>query len=225
MSISAKAIAFLHTSTVHIATFDRLLSELAPDIQARHMVNERLLQEARKQGGITPQLRKQVQEELVAAAQHADVVVCTCSSIGSVAEMLTSENEKTFLRIDRPMAEEAVRRWSRIIVAATVSSTLQPTRALLLDVAHHQQKEVQLIDALCADAWQQFELGNREAYLMAIAEQLQQVAEMGDGIVLAQASMAEALRYCPNLGTPVLASPRSGLEAAIALVRATGGIV
>src|SRR2546421_48218 len=130
MSTPPSSIAFLHTSPVHIAPFDALLEELAPDIQAHHLVREELLQEAREQGDVTPQLSRRVQEALFVAAQEATVVVCTCSSIGQVAEELGTEQGTTFLRIDRPMAEEAVERWSRIIVAAALSTTLPPARAL-----------------------------------------------------------------------------------------------
>ena len=39
-------ITFLHTSPVHIKTFNALVDKLAPDIPVRHIVDESLLQEA-----------------------------------------------------------------------------------------------------------------------------------------------------------------------------------
>ena len=78
-------------------------------------------------GEVTQALRQRVEETLLAASEQAAVVVCTCSSIGSVAETLDGRTDARMMRIDRPMAEEAVERGPRIIVAATLSSTLIPT--------------------------------------------------------------------------------------------------
>jgi hypothetical protein len=217
----ARSLSFLHTSPVHIQTFDALLTELAPDIPARHIVDTSLLHEACASGGVTFALRERVEKTLLSAieAQDAAVMVCTCSSIGSVAEAVNGRTHATLMRIDRPMATEAVVLGSRIIVAATLSTTLIPTRELILSVARQTGKEVQIIELLCDSAWRQFEQGNQEAYLREVADNLQNAATQGDVIVLAQASMARAVELCSELALPVLTSPRSGLLAAIKAYR------
>jgi hypothetical protein len=43
-------ISFLHTGEVHVATFDRLMDELAPGMPRRHRVEQGWLDEARDQG-------------------------------------------------------------------------------------------------------------------------------------------------------------------------------
>ena len=217
----AQSLVFLHTSPVHVRTFTGLLAELAPDIPARHVVDDSLLSEACASGGITSALYERVEKTLLTAVaeENAAVMVCTCSSIGSVAETANEHTHATLMRIDRPMAAEAVRIGSRIIVAATLPTTLIPTRELILSVAREAGKEVQIIELLCDSAWHQFEQGNQEAYLHEIAQNLQSAATQGDVIVLAQASMARAVELCPDLALPVLTSPRSGLLAAIQAYR------
>ena len=54
------------------------------------------------------------------------------------------------------------------------------------------------------------------AYMDIIAEGLKQAAQNSDVIVLAQASMVPALLRVDTLPVPVLSSPRSGLNQAIA---------
>lgn len=217
----AQSLAFLHTSPVHVQTFTNLLAELAPDIPARHVVNEDLLSEACRAGKITPALYKRVEETLLTAVteQDAAVVVCTCSSIGSVAEEVNARTHATLMRIDHPMAAEAVKSGSRIIVAATLPATMIPTRELILSEAREAGQEVQIIELLCDSAWRQFEQGKHEAYLREIAHNLQSASTQGDVIVLAQASMARAVELCSDLRLPVLTSPRSGLLAAIQAYR------
>ena len=196
-----RPLSFLHTSPVHIQTFNTLIAELAPDIPVRHVVDESLLSEACAAGGVTPALRERVEETLLTAVEEQDaaVMVCTCSSIGSVAEAVNGRTQATLMRIDRPMAVEAVMLGSRIIVAATLSTTLIPTRELILSVAHEAGKEVQIIELLCDSAWRQFEQGNQEAYLRQVADNLQSAASQGDVIVLAQASMARAVEPVQTL--------------------------
>lgn len=205
-----KTLLFLHTSPVHVATFDELLAALGATVQSRHIVDESLLDDARA-GGLTPALAERVRARIAEAGDRA-VVLCTCSTIGGVAEQAGA------LRVDRAMAEQAVARGPRIILAAALASTLEPTRRLLEDAA--AGRPIQIVELLCAEAWASFEAGDRPAYLAAIAAALRANAAAGDVIVLAQASMAGAADLCPDLAIPILSSPRLGLEAALARLAA-----
>lgn len=215
-----RTLTFLHTSPVHIPTFDDLLAEIAPDMPVRHIVDESLLQEAREAGAIRPQLRQKIINTIVDAIAHdARVLLCTCSTIGGCAEEIGRQTTASVLRIDRPMAERAVTLGPRILVAATVASTLAPTKELISNAARRANKPAQLIEVLSESAWTKFEQGDQEGYLQEIANQLRHAAPSGDVIVLAQASMAKAAALCTDLPIPILSSPRLGLEAAIRAYR------
>src|SRR4051812_19252887 len=219
----SKTLAFLHTSPVHIATFDRLLAEINPGVTARHIVDESLLDEARTAGEITPALERRIAAALRNASAPDDaVVLCTCSTIGGSAEAAGTRAGDLVLRVDRPMAERAVALGERILVAAALASTLAPTRALILDAANAAGKQIELRDLLCEPAWALFERGDIVGYTQAIAEDLRAAASTADVIVLAQASMAAAAPLCEDLSIPILSSPRLGLEAALAACYAHG---
>ena len=212
----AKMLTFLHTSPVHIATFDRLLAEIAPDIPVRHIVDETLLQEARVEGAVTPHLAQRVTDVVLGAIeQDAAVVVCTCSTIGGCAEQVRALTDRPVLRIDRAMAERAVGLGTQILVVAALATTLEPTRQLLLEVAQEAGKVIEVIEIVSPTAWRAFEAGNQTRYLKEIATTLRQAAPLGDVIVLAQASMAPAAELCADVAIPILASPRLGAEAAV----------
>src|SRR5215217_9599704 len=188
-----KTLAFLHTSPVHIATFDRLLAEIDPSVTARHIVDESLLNEARAAGEITPALEQRIAVALHDASAPDDaVVLCTCATIGGSAEAAGARAGQVVLRVDRPMAERAVALGRRILVAAALESTLTPTRALILDAARVAGKPIELRALLCEQAWAFFERGDLAGYAQAIAQQLHAGAQDADVIVLAQASMAAA---------------------------------
>src|SRR6266540_4176892 len=212
-----KTLTFLHTSPVHVATFDRLIAEIAPDLLVRHVVDESLLSEARAAGAITPDLERRIDATVRGAIEHdAAVVLCTCSTIGACAEDIGLLTSAPVLRVDRPMAERAVALGDRILVAAALASTLAPTRALILDAARAAGQQIELRDRLCEPAWALFERGDLAGYAQAIAKELRAAAGVADVIVLAQASMAAAAPLCADLGIPILSSPRLGLEAALA---------
>ncbi|MGW2847898.1 aspartate/glutamate racemase family protein [Streptomyces sp. NPDC001274] len=205
-------LALLHTSPVHVPVFDALRDTDHPGLVLRHLVREELLDRAREAG--PGAVAEEIGALLAGAvADGARAVLCTCSTIGAVAEAWSPPLGVPVLRVDRPMAAAAVTR-DRVVVLAAVRSTLAPTLALLAEEAGDRPVEVraEVVDG----AWERFEAGDREGYLDLVADAADAV-EDAEVIVLAQASMAgAAARTATRL--PVLASPRPGLAAAAAAV-------
>jgi len=202
-----------------VTAFDALLREMAPDLVARHSVHEELLAEAQRTG-LSRALALRVQEVVLALAfAPGALVVCTCSTIGECAERANEDRPGVAMRIDRPMAERAVVLGQRILIAAALESTLEPTRRLVEDAARAAGRKVQTDSLLCEGAWAHFERGDSDGYLHAIAETLDRDARDTDVVMLAQASMAGATSLCTRLAVPVLSSPRLGLEGALARYR------
>jgi Asp/Glu/Hydantoin racemase len=203
-------IGFLHTADVHVPTFRALRAELVPDWPDRHEVAPELLAEARARG-VTPELVATLDDRLRALAEAgADLIVCTCSTIGGLAEQRSPG--VPVLRADRPMAEAAVAAGTRIAVLAAVESTVEPTLALLRDAGPHLTPVVRL----CLTAWPSFESGDLPGYAARIAAAAREAAPAADVIVLAQASMAPAADLLTDLPIPVLTSPRTAVARAVA---------
>ncbi|MFF9909531.1 arylsulfatase [Streptomyces sp. NPDC013457] len=224
-------LALLHTSEAHVPVFDGLRDRHHPGLDLRHLVAEELLVRARAEGpdAVSGAVHDVLAE---AVADGADAVLCTCSTLGGVAERQAGALGVPVLRVDRPMAAEAVRSEhretgvppaegrGRIVVVATVESTLAPT----LDLLRQESGErTPLVTTLVVDgAWDRFLAGDRDGYLDAVATAVDGVPTAGDPvIVLAQASMADAAE---RTTTPlaVLSSPRLGLAAAATAARRHG---
>ncbi|MCX5446313.1 aspartate/glutamate racemase family protein [Streptomyces libani] len=204
-------LALLHTSPVHVPVFDALRDAEAPGLAVHHLVRPELLDRARAQG--PDAVSADVSAVLSEAAGHgARAVLCTCSTIGSVAEAAGAALGLPVLRVDRPMAAAAVAAGPRIAVLAALESTLAPTEDLIVQEAQRAGREVRVRTVLVPDAWERFESGDTEGYLSAIAAAAREVRD-ADAIVLAQASMAPAAEGLDG-GVPVLSSPRLGLLAA-----------
>ncbi len=212
-------VAFLHTSPVHVETFDRLVKATEPALRVDHFVDEALLSDARRVGVDDPSLIRRVQRAMAdAAAGGATAVVCTCSTIGGIAERTPPQPGVAFARVDRAMADRAVRVGPRILVVAAVRSTLEPTAQLIAESAAALQAPVQVHRLWVEAAWPNFERGDRGAYIGAVVAAVRAAPRDFDVVVLAQASMADAADALRDLGVEVLSSPRLGVQALLASI-------
>jgi aspartate/glutamate racemase len=210
--------AFLHTSPVHLPTFEALTAELVSGAGVVSIVDVDLLDRARSHGTDDPQLADGVLRALEAlAGGGATTIVCTCSTIGGLAERIGRERSLPVVRVDRPMAERAVEIGGRILVVAALASTVAPTTALLDEVAAGRGIYAHVEVLLVVDAWRHFESGDLDAYHRTITDAVVAAtrrAASPDVIVLAQASMAPVADAdeVVALAVPVLASPRTAVQ-------------
>lgn len=209
------AVGLLHTSPGHVARFDALLERAAPGQVAVHAVDEQLLADARAHGPAA------VRDRVAAAVRGlvergAGVVVCTCSTIGPVADSLTDVGVPV-LRVDRPAAvraAELVRTHGGAVGAVVaVESTVGPTRELLAQVTD-APVDVVLVDG----AWARFEAGDVEGYLDRVRAAARDLAPRVAVLLLAQASMSAAAEQLDDVGVPVLTTPGAVVEEAVRLV-------
>jgi hypothetical protein len=213
-------IAFLHTSPVHVETFDRLVKGIDATLQVRHVVAEDLLTDAQRVEADDPDLVERVQAAMTdAASTGAATVVCTCSTIGGAAERTPAGGSFLAARIDRAMADRAVALGPRVLIVAALESTLAPTTELIHESAQRLGAKVNVRQVLVHEAWPHFLRGDREAFLQAVVAAVSSTSADADVIVLAQASMAPAAAALGDLGIEVLTSPDLGVRHAIAQLK------
>jgi hypothetical protein len=208
-------LVFLHTAEVNVSTFEQLTLELAPGTATTHIADAELLDRARSNGLDDSKLAATLHARLRRFVEPGDLVVCTCSTIGGLVESIGSDLGVATMRIDRPMAAEAVSRGRRIVVVAAIESTVEPTCALLHEEAARAGHDIELMVSLCDDAWARFEANDHRGYAMAIADHVRAIGRGVDVIVLAQGSMSGAAALLGDLDIPVLSSPRMGVAAAL----------
>ena len=211
-------LVLLHTAETHVGTFQKLLRELAPSLPCAHLVAADLLDLAQT-GGFSGSLRARLRERLSDIARDAPrLVLCTCSTLGALAEELAREEGVELLRLDRALADAAVAAGRRILVLAAVPSTMAPTGALFEEVAARSGREIEVDLRLVEGAWALFEGGDFGGYHARIAEAARRRASGADVVVLAQASMAPAADLMRDMPIPVLSSPVLGVKRALAIL-------
>jgi hypothetical protein len=126
-----------------------------------------------------------------AVTEDARAVPATCSTLGGVAEAGTADAGVPVLCVDRPMAAAVVGLGPRVVVLATLESTLGPTYGLVEDEAVRAGRPVAVRTYLLDDAWRAFEAGDTERCVRPVADAADRIGG-ADAMVLAQASMAPA---------------------------------
>jgi Asp/Glu/hydantoin racemase len=210
-------LALLHTSPTLSPLFNELTARFTPGVRVLHFVDESLIKNTIAAGKLEkPTMRRLI--DLVGSTfdAGADATLVTCSSIGPAVDIAAQLHDKPVLRVDRPMAEQAVATGTRIGVLATLSTTLKPTADLVRTVAAEQDKQVEIVEHLCEGAFEAVMVGDGAAHDRIVGEALTQAMQGMDAIVLAQASMARVLATLPDgaVPAPVFSSPELGVQRA-----------
>ena len=200
-------IAFLYTLEANKVLFHPYIDQYLADksVTISHHVNEQLLKQAMADG-LTSNVVNLVQREVQEIAlTGADIIICTCSTIGDAAEQ-TMDITARVIRVDRPMAENAVLN-SSIHVLAALESTIEPTLKLLEQCAKLLKQSPAITCEVIPGAWKYYAAGDTVSYAKAIAKHIEHNDFPGDSIILAQASMAPAIQYIEQGSVPILSSP------------------
>jgi Asp/Glu/hydantoin racemase len=218
----SKQIALIHTSPTMIPIFKALSSELLPGAGVFNIVDESLLCDIIRDGRCPPLTARRLVSHVIGAEEAgADIILVTCSSMGRAVEASRALVDATVLRVDEPMAEQAIAAGMRIGVIATLPSTLEPTVALIQSKAQAAGKTIELTDRVVEGAFDAVMSGDGTTHDRLVADALRELARHSDVIVLAQASMARVVDALSpaDKPVPILSSPRSAMEHLARLIR------
>ncbi len=207
-----KRLALIHTSATLVPVFQELINQylVDKDLIIYNIVDDSLIKNTIERGVLTPDTSRRVVDYVGSAeAAGADFIMVTCSSIGSAVEAAALVTKVPVLRVDQPMADQAVQMGTKIGVVATLSTTLEPTADLVRRRAILAGKEIALTARLCEGAFDALMGGKPEIHDEMVASALKELSSQVDVIVLAQASMARVVSQlaAEDKKVPILASP------------------
>lgn len=211
-------VGLLHTVPALAGSFDAMLAGRGLDTV--HLVDAGLLSAAIDHG-VDDDVRASVLRHVQSLADDgADAVLVTCSSIGEAVELAAEQLDIPVLRVDQPMATQAVAlakeraggHEAQIVALATLDATLGPTGRLIERAAREAGGEVRVSAQVVAGAAAARARGDQGEHDRLVREAVVAAADSADVLVLAQASMAAAVEGV-ELGLPVLTSPEGGVAA------------
>ena len=210
-----KKLGLIHTSATLVPMFAQLCKEKLPGTETFNIVDDSLVKGIISAGRITPAISARVANYLKSAeSAGADQILVTCSSIGPAVEAAAKLIAVPVLRVDQPMADQAVLTGKKIGVIATLRTTLEPTADLISRRAALAGKQIELTSRLCEGAFEALMAGDAAAHDAKVAAALKELSRQVDVIVLAQASMARVVDTlpAPDKTVPILASPGIAIE-------------
>lgn len=216
-----KTLALLHTTPVTVPAMKELAAKQLPGVRVINLLDDSLLQDVIAAGGMTPAVEARMKAYVdQAKVAGAEALMCCCSSVGEAAERIRTTAGIPVLRIDEPMAEEAVRTGRRIGVIATVKTTLEPTANLIRRKAAEAGVDATVEPVLVQGAFEALSAGRGEEHDKLVLAALDSLLERSDVVVLAQASMARLLGSLTKPpSVPILTSPATGLAAAGSVIK------
>jgi len=213
--MSQKTLGLVHTSATLVPMFAHLCSKYLPHVKTFNIVDDSLIKNTIACGELTPETSRRV-VNYAGSAQDAgaDFILFTCSSIGPAVEAAAALTKVPVLRVDQPMADQAVQTGKRIGVIATLSTTLEPTSDLVKRRATAAGKEIVLVSRLCEGAFDALMNGDAATHDKKVGDALKQLSTEVDVIVLAQASMARVVDTLSEADkkVPILASPPIAIQ-------------
>jgi Asp/Glu/hydantoin racemase len=205
-----KRLGLVHTSATLVPVFAQLCKEKLPGVEVFNIADDSLVKGIIAAGSLTAQISRRVANYLESAElAGADYIMVTCSSIGPAVEAGAKLIGVPVLRVDQPMADQAVQTGKRIGVVATLRTTMEPTADLISRRAQISGKHIELTSKLCEGAFEALMSGDAAAHDAKVAAALKELSQKVDVIVLAQASMARVVDTLPaaDRHVPILASP------------------
>lgn len=224
----------LHTVPALAGAFQAAAEKAMPGIRLVHVADPWLLATA-IDTGVTEEVDRRVAEHIgYLVRSGAEAVLVTCSSIGEAVEAAAATVDVPVVRVDAPMAAQAVAaarsagrsagRRGRIAVLATLAATLGPTGRLIQRAADAAPSgpedglEVDVEATVVGGAVAAREAGDQATHDRLITDAVTAAAVRADVVVLAQASMAQAIAGASQ-PVAVLTSPQGAVAA---LVQALG---
>jgi aspartate/glutamate racemase len=147
-----------------------------------------------------------------------DAILITCSTMNRSYPAVAQAVRVPVVQIDQPMMEAAVQHGGKILVIATLVTTMNSTMALLRETAQQLNQPADCVGITVEEAWHRLSEGDITAHneLLARAIRDAQAREKIDCVVLAQLSMSVfALSYpdpIAKFGVPVFNSGQCGFQ-------------
>ena len=208
-------VCILQTSFAKREDTVAFLKEKVPGVRVEFITDSTLLAEVRAHGGPTQAvIDRMTLYARAAEISGADLIVNSCSTVGEVADIYAKTVSIPVMKIDLPMATEAVSLGTKIALIATVETTLGPSQRLIESIGAKQGKKMDCTQYLQNAAWDALQAGHPEEHNRILLSEIRKLDTMGyDAIVMAQVSMRALLPELKDVKTPLLCSFFSGYGA------------
>ncbi|MDQ3811766.1 MAG: aspartate/glutamate racemase family protein, partial [Chloroflexota bacterium] len=195
---SAPMVALIHAVVPAMPPMRETLAREMPDARVLNLLDEGLLSEVERYGGLAPACVDRLATQVgLAIEAGASAVLLTCTAYSPVVDQVQARFPGVpVLAVDQVMVDRAVASARRLGVLATVAAGLEQQAELLRRAAERAGKDIEIVPSLHPQAMAALQRGDAETHDRILLEALPDLAARVDLVLLAQASMA---RLAPRL--------------------------
>jgi Asp/Glu/hydantoin racemase len=213
MSVKKK-VGVIHTFLYSVEDLKALFAEILPEVEMINIIDDSLLREVLANGSPTPAvIRRMCNYAQELEKLGCDAILNQCSSVGEASEIAQKLIGIPYVKVDAPMAREAVSIGKKVGVVATAHSTLGPSARLVETMAAEMGKDTVVNRCFAEGAYDALlvekDKPKHDRLLMATIDR---ACEENDVVCLAQGSMFSLVEKCKGKPAPVIHSFRSGVQ-------------
>lgn len=209
-----KKVGVIHTFLYSVEDLKRLFAELVPEVEMINIIDDSLLKEVLANGGVSPAvIRRMTKYAVELEAIGCDMILNQCSSVGEASEIAGKSVSIPYVKVDEPMAHEAISLGKTIGVVGTAYTTLGPSVRLIESVARKLGRDDVTVNSCYAEGAYDALLneGDKPKHDRILMETIDKACAENEVVCLAQGSMISLVEVCKSKPVPVLHSFRSGV--------------
>ncbi|MFG2964898.1 MULTISPECIES: aspartate/glutamate racemase family protein [unclassified Streptomyces] len=204
--------AVIHAAPASIEPARTALAEGYPEASVWNLLDDRLISDAERAGGITPALSDRMLS-LIGYAVHggADAVLLSCSLYGPVLEQARQEHGLPLMSSDEGLfAEVSHRRFDRVLLLGHLAPAVQDSVERLLRIlsATEDGEHTEVTGHTASGAATAAARGDLDALEKSLTEAATPYLQEVDAVILGMFSLSPARAGVEKaLGLPVLSAP------------------
>ena len=210
----APRVALLSSTRAVFSPMEVAFKAAFPEAQIIHLLDETLLEDFRRDGGLSPgSRRKALQMAVTAQDAGVDGILVTCSTLSPSVDDFRPFMVIPVVKIDEPVVEWVVQAADSVALLATAESVLKSVEPLVQGKARQLGREVSIRRFVKGDIWPLL-LKDPAAFYREVGEAATQAAKECQAVILTQVSIAPGREYVEaGVRDRVFASPVYAVQA------------
>lgn len=207
-------VALISSTKAVFGPMEAAFAEIFPEAQIMHILDETLLEDFRREGGLSPHSRaKALQMALTAQRAGVDGILFTCSTLSPAVDDLRPFISTPMVKIDEPVILYLIQNFKEIGLLATAETVLKSVENQFKKIAERLNRQVSWHSFVKSDAWPI--LGkNPEEFYRIMGEYASALAPKHEALLLTQVSIAPARNFVEEkIKSKIFAAPSFAVHA------------
>ncbi len=207
-------VALVSSTRAVFGPMEAAFREGFPEAQILHLLDETLLEDFRREGGLSLHSRhKALQMALTAQEAGVDGILVTCSTLSPSVDDLRPLVKVPVVKIDEPLIAAVVRIAEKIGLVATAETVLKSVEPLVMKKAQEFGRKI-FIRRFIKEEIRPLQQNDPAAFYRAIAVAAAEAAQDCQAVILTQVSIAPGRDLAEEkLRNKIYASPAYAVQA------------